>query len=738
MDFSGDSSGYQPDASPNNVSIPPCPRASCSLSSHQDAPSASALPSQGSSFSPSPSDPPPSSSLFPRVDGTERRTPCRPGSGGESNTTELGEATQGKILHRFSRELSCSPFMPPWCLRRGYGTFPPGEGSGLPETILFKLVPPPISGVDTLHTGGAGGGGPAHKKKQHFHSRDVLDSCMLLDFMFVDLRSYQERRKILRNFILQTAPELPIQRDSRSRHGQVNNRQIQSSSSLLPSSSEKGQKQGEERISSSAEGDQDIGLNSPKPSHGNLPDFSAGVSASKKTPSQLYVQRSRKISETEQAPGLPGEISKVADTAGEKQKARHPAEGQDAVVNGEKNERRKEEEDRSGSPSTSIDMPESGSEVEMKKRKSSDEVQNEEEGEDQHARVNKETSKSGGGGDIDSSREESQVSGSHHSRKPEKKRDPGKPTSKSSGGGSSSSGLSAKGFGFQCFCVNTAGDTLVAACGNFLHIYHVPTKVLHVSIRLPSPSSSASSTSCSTSLLSWEHTYEKDRQPPEVHPLPPVKFLQFFDEDRLLLVGTGCGHVYIYFMLQAPQPALLSYINISEVYVHSMDRLPYLAGLPPLENDDLSSSTASSSPQSSSQLSDTNRRTAYTGQRGGTVGHTRESNSSDSFHRQSSHVLLTGIEPLEICYPPCVALGAQRCTDTWRIAAALAESVGKEDEGKGRSKSLPFPRIISTPEDTSAHTPFFLKSLDNGLSMQSCSSPPPLSERFFSVVRYSK
>ncbi|PHJ23486.1 hypothetical protein CSUI_002665 [Cystoisospora suis] len=730
MDSSEDSSGFQSDTNPNNMSIPPSPRASCSLPNHQDTPSASALPSEDSSFPPPPPDPPPSF-LFPHVGDTEGRTSCRPASWGKSHTTDLGEATQEKV-HRFSRELSCSSFMPPWCLRRGYGTFPPGEGSGLPETILFKLVPPHISGVNTLHAGGAGGGGPAHKKRQHLHSRDVLDCCILLDFMFLDLRSYQERRKILRNFVLQPALGLSIQRDLRSRHGQGRNVQTQSSFSPLSlSPSEKRQRQEEEKTSSYAEGDPNIGLNSLGPSHGSPSDFSSGVSASQRTPSQLYVQRGLESCETEQAVRVPGEIPKVSDTAGEELKTRHTAEGQDAVVDGEENERGKEEEDRSGSLSTSVDLRESASEVEMNKRKTSAGLQNEEGEHQQQLGGNKEIPEGRGGRDIDSSREEeSQVSGSNHSKKPEKKRDPGKPTSKSSGGGSSSSGLSAKGFGFQCFCVNTAGDTLVAACGNFLHIYHVPTKVLHASIRLPSPSTSASSASCCSSLLSSQHTYEKDRQPPEVHPLPPVKFLQFFDEDRLLLVATGCGHVYIYFMLQAPQPALLSYFNISEVYVHSMDRLPYLAGLPPLEKDDLPSFTASSPPQSPSQLNDTDRQTAHMGEGG---EHTKESNSPSSFHHQGSHVFLTGIEPLEISYPPCIALGAQRCTDTWRIATALAESVEKEDEEKGRSKSFAFPRIISTPEDTSCYNPFFLDSLDNELSKQSLSPSLLLSSNACSV-----
>ncbi|CBZ51001.1 conserved hypothetical protein [Neospora caninum Liverpool] len=511
-----------------------------------------------------------------------------------------------------------TPFSPEWCLRRGLAPLPSGERSGPPDTIMFKLLPPPRTRVDSpQRTKGSRSGG-----KRRSLSREPPCN-RLLPFMFRDLRSHQDRQELLQR----------LQLHSRKRTQRPN--QSLAPPSEFPSSGERfhvsaAQKRGHvEAADDCSEGSAEVD------------------EAKKRIKTTVEPSRDERHASAASPASLCPPTKLPGDAATHWGRTEPPQQASGAVE---------------GTAASAKDAAE-------------------------------ETSLDGRGKGCEAGGAE--ASQGDRGRERANCRDSGRETSVaffSSGSSFSggSNGPAAPGalysFGFQCFCVNTAGDTLAAACADTIHLYHVATKTLHVSIRLPSPPPACG---CGVSQ-------DTDACPT----LLPIQSLQFFDEDRLLLAVTACGHCYVYFLHHEPEPALLAYANLHEVYVHALNRLPFLSGETPLERGGAlpeqsfgtrnvprgigSEMHSADTAERQESLATEKPPDPQVGQPSPHVGKAeeREENTSESATgdfretrpstRALTSAVVTAVEPLEVRYPPAILTASHRSTDAWRFACAAA------------------------------------------------------------------
>ncbi|KEP60155.1 UNVERIFIED_CONTAM: hypothetical protein HHA_288250 [Hammondia hammondi] len=515
--------------------------------------------------------------------------------------------------------LGCTytPFSPEWCLRRGVAPLPSGERSGPPDTVMFKLLPPPRTSVESTQkprsqrTGG---------QKRRPLSRD-LPCNRLFSFMFRDLQSHEERQEILQRL---------AQNARREEIDAVKKRALSLASTGGSGAADKC-RSGEAPGTFTGEGD-------------------AAEKAKKRIKTTAAVPRAD------------------AQTEAPTTRGQRPDEATQEV---------------------SYNVQEESSAASTCKEEDS------EAGADDGAR----RSEAGGGTQDGTS-----------CRDTGRKKFMATATmSASSSSSSACNGPSSPGvlysFGFQCFAVNKAGDTLAAACTDTVHLYHMATKTLHVSLQLPAPPSRAcfcSEAACAaSSRLECACTAAKkvaglrcgSLEGPRSPSFLPIRSLQFFDEDRLLLAVTECGHLYVYFLQHEPEPALLAYVNLREVYEHAAGRLPFLSG----EVREAEGQVAA--------CSGAVNKVETTGEGPSTpVGFTAASEESAERGNLVSSVVVTAVEPLEVRYPPAILTASHRSTDAWRLSCAAAAVAALRSEGSPRTAELHHNEETESP-DVAASAP---------------------------------
>ncbi|KFH08756.1 hypothetical protein TGVAND_288250 [Toxoplasma gondii VAND] len=498
--------------------------------------------------------------------------------------------TQSAVAHAPPPQpsLGCTyntPFSPEWCLRRGVAPLPSGERSGPPDTVMFKLLPPPRTTVESTQkarsqrTGG---------QKRRPLSRD--SPCnRLFPFMFRDLHSHEERQEILQR----------LTQNARREETDAVKMCALSLASAGGSGAADRDRNGEAPGTSTGEGD-------------------AAAKATKRIKTTAVVPRAD--AETN-APATSGQRPEAAT--------------QEVAYNV-----------RQGSSAASACKEEDSGEA----------------GADDAAR----RSEAGGGTQNGASCRDTG----------RKKFVAPAAMSASSSSSSACNGPSSPGvlysFGFQCFAVNKAGDTLAAGCTDTVHLYHMATKTLHVSLQLPSPPSHAcvcSEAACAAPELRCGSP-ESSRSPS----LLAIRSLQFFDEDRLLLALTECGHLYVYFLQHEPEPALLAYVNLREVYEHAAGRLHFLSG-EARETEDQVAACSGAVNKAETTGEEPSR----------PVGSKAASEETTEPGNLVSSVGVTAVEPLEVRYPPAILTASHRSTDAWRLSCAAAAVAALRSEGSPRT-----------------------------------------------------